>query len=458
MPNQDNTFASRAVPEVQNKAPKAPGIMPKNAQTWAIVGISAVMITVIAFSNSGTPKAKPKPIVAEQQNAIPPNQRQVDQYRAMVDEEARKLALERRRLDQAKLDAENAAMDAQFGSLPGGLPPAGYHTAPIATSGSREQSPEEAQKLALEAERKKREYLSLFSSNVSLSFRKDQNAQQPGNQPQELTALPTLQAIGAQLNALRGGLVNNSANATTVPQTASSAATALDQHRGASSETEPASAASSPVARRKAQAEDPSLQRAEGKKYRLFEGTVLETVLTNRLNGSFSGPVNVMLTTSVYSHDHQQLLIPQGSRVLGEVAKVNSFGQQRLAVFFHRLIMPDGYSISLDQFHGLNQIGETGLRDQVNHHYLQVFGVSLAIGAIAGIEQAGSNYGYSAGGVDAYRRGVSESLSQSALRILDRYLNILPTLTVREGHRVKVFLSDDLMLPAYERHGMPTNL
>ena len=114
--------------------------------------------------------------------------------------------------------------------------------------------------------------------------------------------------------------------------------------------------------------------------------------------------------------------------------------------------------MSLDQFHGLNQIGETGLRDQVNHHYLQVFGVSLAIGAIAGIEQAGSNYGYSMGGVDAYRRGVSESLSQSALRILDRYLNTLPTFTVREGHRVKVFISDDLMLPAYDRHRLPADI
>src|SRR4051812_11433360 len=149
MPDQDNTFASRAVPEVQNKAPKAPGIMPKNAQTWAIVGISAVMIIVIAFSSSGTPKAKPRLIVAEQQNAVPPNQRQVDQYRAMVDEEARKLAFERQRLDQAKLDAQNAAKEAQLGSMAGGVPPGGYQTAPLATAnGGREQSPEEAQRLA----------------------------------------------------------------------------------------------------------------------------------------------------------------------------------------------------------------------------------------------------------------------------------------------------------------------
>jgi type IV secretion system protein VirB10 len=203
---------------------------------------------------------------------------------------------------------------------------------------------------------------------------------------------------------------------------------------------------------------DPALQAGDGATYRLFEGTVLETVLTNRLDGAFNGPVNVMLTTNVYSHDHQNLLVPQGTRVLGEVQKVDAFGQQRLAVFFHRAIMPDGYSISFDQFHGLNQIGETGLRDKVNHHYTQIFGASLAIGAIAGAERAGTNLGYGYSGVDAYREGVSNSLAQSSMRILDKFLNILPTFTVREGHRIKVYLSDDLLLPAYDRHRLQPNL
>src|SRR5206468_10507709 len=186
--------------------------------------------------------------------------------------------------------------------------------------------------------------------------------------------------------------------------------------------------------------EDPPAFKAGGKEYRLFEGTVLETVLTNRLDGSFSGPVNCMVTTNLYSHDGMRLLIPQGSRVLGEVRKVESFGQQRLAVFFHRVVMPDGYSVSLDQFQGLNQVGETGLRDQVNHHYLQVFGVSIAIGAIVGLGQANTRTGLDQSGLDTYEQGVAASLSQTSLRILDRYLNVLPTFTIREGHRVKVYL------------------
>jgi len=203
---------------------------------------------------------------------------------------------------------------------------------------------------------------------------------------------------------------------------------------------------------------DPDLQKAEGKQHRLFEGTILETVLTNRLSGSFNGPVNCMVTTDLYSHDRQHVLIPKGSRILGEAKRNDSFGQQRLAVFFHRIVMPDGYSVNLDQFQGLNQIGETGLRDQVNNHYGQIFGVSLAVGAIAGLASINTGSGFNASTGDLYRQGVTANLSQSSLRILDRYLNILPTFTIREGHRVKVVLSGDLKLPAYERHTMPSDL
>ena len=165
-----------------------------------------------------------------------------------------------------------------------------------------------------------------------------------------------------------------------------------------------------------------------------------------------------MLTEDVYSHNRQKLLIPKGSRVLGEVRPVEQFGQERLAVVFHRIIMPDGFSLDLDQFQGLNQIGETGLKDKVNHHYLRLFGVSLAVGAIAGLAQAGTRYGNDYSSADAYRQGVSRSVSASSMQILDRFLNVLPTFTIREGHRIKILLAGDLVVPAYADHQMPDDL
>lgn len=119
--------------------------------------------------------------------------------------------------------------------------------------------------------------------------------------------------------------------------------------------------------------------------------------------------------------------------------------------------MPDGYSVSLDQFKGLDQIGDSGLRDQVNNHYLRLFGVSLAIGAIGAVAEAGTGSALTSSGSDLMRQGFAGSMAQSSSQILDRFLNILPTVTIREGHRVKVYLSGDLALPDYDNHTMPSD-
>jgi type IV secretory pathway VirB10-like protein len=187
--------------------------------------------------------------------------------------------------------------------------------------------------------------------------------------------------------------------------------------------------------------------------YWLPEGTVIEAVLTNRLDGDAVGPVNCMVTTDVYLPGTRLLLIPQGARVLGDSSKVSSFGQQRLAVAFHRILVPGlkPYSIPLDKEPpALAQAGEVGLHDKVNSHYFSIFGASLAVGAIGGLAQIGnsvSGFGYDPS--VAFRNGVSQSTAESADRILDRFLNRLPTITIREGTRVKILLTQDLQVPAF---------
>lgn len=200
---------------------------------------------------------------------------------------------------------------------------------------------------------------------------------------------------------------------------------------------------------RKALDFNPAAQR----NYWLPEGTVMEAVLANRLDGDAPGPVNSMITTDVYLPGTRLLLIPQGARVLGVASKVSSFGQQRLAVAFHRIIVPGlhEYSIPLDkQPPALGQAGEVGLHDKVNSHYFSIFGASLAIGAIGGLAQIGNGYtGFAYDPSVQFRNGVSQSMAESANRVLDRFLNRMPTITIREGTRVKIVLTDDLQLPAY---------
>ena len=139
--------------------------------------------------------------------------------------------------------------------------------------------------------------------------------------------------------------------------------------------------------------------------------------------------------------------------------RLEGWGRSVLAVTFHRLLMPDGYSVDLDQFHGLDQIGDTGLKDQVNNHYVQIFGTSIALGIIAGAAQAtNSNSSLTESGSEAYRSGIASSLSQSSTNVLDRLINIPPTITIREGHRIKVYITQDMLLPGYENHTVPGDI
>src|SRR5205823_5834085 len=112
-----------------------------------------------------------------------------------------------------------------------------------------------------------------------------------------------------------------------------------------------------------------------------------------------------------YSLDRQTVLIPAGARVLGSASPVQSWGDRRLAISFHRLVMPDGHTYSLDRFKGLDQIGATGLQDSVNHHYLQVFGASAAIGAISGLAQVNTATGFENTFGDVYRQAAGSSLA-----------------------------------------------
>ena len=202
-----------------------------------------------------------------------------------------------------------------------------------------------------------------------------------------------------------------------------------------------------------------NIDSAVGQPYVIYEGLTMDTTLMNRLDGDAVGPVKVLVSSPVYSHDRQHVLIPDGTIVLGEARKIGSggFGQQRrLAVVFHRMIMPDGYSVDLDQFHGLDQIGEEGLKDKVNNHYLEIFGTSIALGVISGAGQIESGGGaITTSGSQAFTTGAASSVSQSATTILDRFIQIPPTITIREGHRVKVYFMQDMLLPAFDNHTVP---
>src|SRR5258708_3201829 len=400
-----------AAPNVQDKRKPAPGVLPKNAQTWVVIGLTTVIMLMLWVSGPS------KGAKRSQKTEAPKTETVAELSPAEI---GARLEQERRE-QQAPLTPSQHPLNQQPGS------------GEYASSAGNQQAAMPVEQDPIEQDMRRREYTSRFSSSVSLSYRPQQTSEPPRSAVDPSAQLP-LNLSALEIPNLPASLANNgmaAAQATAAPGDG--------QHKKS----------------------NPNFNQASGKDYVVFEGTVLETVLVTRLNGDFSGPVICMLTNNIYSHDGLLLLIPAGTNVLGETKRVEGFGQTRLAVAFHRLIMPDGYSVDLDQFHGLNQIGETGLKDQVNHHYLQIFGASIAVGAIGGLAQAGANtssLGLPQTPAGAYRQGVAASFAQSSTHILDRFLNLLPTITIREGHRVKVYLTQDLLVPDYAQHEMPSNL
>jgi type IV secretion system protein TrbI len=456
---------------IKDKAPKPAGLVPKNLQAFVLVGLALLMVLIMALtghkrpaptSNSETTSSVP--------NLVPLNTDKVTDFEKRIEDTQRASAPQAEAAllrQQKQLAAEGTGPAQPFPSSPYGTPvtspnPNGAY--PPGAYASALPQPVEGQPAAdpLKDEQRKRQYVSLFSDNVALTYRKEVNGQNANSSSPTATAHndplsaqdQLIAQAGAELarqgqlltQAQQAGLVSRApfANQPAAPNNTPPTTLSRDQPETAKPKI------SEPIS---AQASSP-----QGRTFVLFEGTVVEAVLVNRLDGSFSGPVECLVSNDVYSHDRQHILIPAGSKVLGEATKVDALGQVRLAVVFHRLIMPDGFSVSLDQFKGLDQQGATALKDQVNNHYTRIFGASLALGVLGSATQVGTGSALEANGADRIRQGFSAGLGTAGEQILDRFLNILPTVTIREGTRVKIYLSGDLLLPDYRTHTLPSDI
>ena len=177
---------------------------------------------------------------------------------------------------------------------------------------------------------------------------------------------------------------------------------------------------------------------------RIHEGSLVEAVLVNQLSGDFPSPVLALVAVPFYSTDRQRVLIPRGSRFVGTAQPVRGQDQDSLAVGFHRVILPDGRHVPL-RFQALNQIGEGALSDRVNRHYLSTFLAAGAVGVMSGLAAVGgSPY---VGGFPGFQSSFSQGTAASGQQVMRRFLNRLPEVTVRAGHRLRIWFISDALFP-----------
>lgn len=181
----------------------------------------------------------------------------------------------------------------------------------------------------------------------------------------------------------------------------------------------------------------------------VLAGTVIAASLITGINSDLPGQVLAQVTENVYDTvTGRILLIPQGSRLVGAYDSVVAFGQRRALVVWQRIVMPDGSSIQIDNLPATDAAGYSGLADQVDYHTWTllkgvVLSTLLGVGSQDTFGSAQSNL------VQAIRESTQESTNQAGERIVEKDLEVQPTITVRPGWPVRVVVHKDLVLQPY---------
>jgi type IV secretion system protein VirB10 len=181
----------------------------------------------------------------------------------------------------------------------------------------------------------------------------------------------------------------------------------------------------------------------------LQAGAVISAALITGIRSDLPGQITAQVTENIYdSPTGRILLIPQGTRVIGQYDSGVGFGQRRILLIWNRLIFPNGRSIVLERQPGADAEGYAGLEDGVDYHWGELFKAAALSTLLSVGAEAGSS-GQESAIVRALRQGAGDSISQTGQQIVSRQLNIAPTLTIRPGFPVRVIVTRDLVLEPY---------
>ncbi|MCF6328113.1 MAG: TrbI/VirB10 family protein, partial [Devosiaceae bacterium] len=187
--------------------------------------------------------------------------------------------------------------------------------------------------------------------------------------------------------------------------------------------------------------------------YQLMAGTVIAAALVTGLNSDLPGMVIAQVTENVFdSVSGRYLLIPQGTRLIGKYDSVIAFGQERALVIWQRIIRPDGSSITIDNLPATDPSGYAGLSDKVDLNTWELLkGIALSTLLGVGTELTFGNNESDL--VKAIRESTQQSTNRAGQKLIDRTLNIQPTITVRPGWPLRIIVNKDVIMTPYVRNG-----
>lgn len=199
-----------------------------------------------------------------------------------------------------------------------------------------------------------------------------------------------------------------------------------------------------------------SSTRTAGHRFEVKTGSVIPALMIGGISSDLPGQIIAQVAQNVYdTADGRFLLIPQGSRLYGVYDSRIIYGQSRVLVAWNRIIFPDGSAITLESMPGTDSAGYSGFNDEVNNHYFRIFGGALLMTLISGGASwavdtvAPSNTSLTGNNTPTLQQemasGLATQLGQTTSKLLEKNINIKPTLEIRPGYRFNVVVTKDLV-------------
>ena len=178
-------------------------------------------------------------------------------------------------------------------------------------------------------------------------------------------------------------------------------------------------------------------------------GTLIPAALITGVNSDLPGEIIAQVTEPIFdSVSGNTLLVPAGAKLLSRYDSLIGYGQDRAFIIWDRMLMPNGYSIELDEMAGTDKKGQAGIADRVDHHTFRLLTAALLSSFIT----AGANVVENSDD-NGFTRDIGDAAAQEALRIggkiVDRQLDVQPTITIRPGWTMRVLVNRDVILEPY---------
>ena len=195
--------------------------------------------------------------------------------------------------------------------------------------------------------------------------------------------------------------------------------------------------------------------RMAGQPLEVKTGAVIPAVMVTGINSDLPGNIIAQVSQNVWdTANGRQLLIPQGSKLFGVYDSRVVYGQERVLVAWNRLVFPDGSAFTLGAMPGSDMAGYAGYTDEVNNHYLRIFGSAILMSLISGgsayaMDTMSGNSSNSMNSTPTMQQEMASALAaqlgQTTMQLLQKNLNIKPTLEIRPGYQFNVIVTKDLV-------------